>query len=64
MISTLLAAAASAALAAAPTQAPDQGEQQLLEQQLLEQIHRCAVEQPMPDYCEALLDRLIDGEQL
>lgn len=55
---TLLAAVASAALAAAPTQAPDQGEQQLLEQ-----IHRCAVEQPMPEFCEALLDRLIDGDQ-
>lgn len=56
MITTILAAAVTASLISANTPAPDPSEQLLLEQ-----IHRCAVEDPMPDFCEPLLQQLMEG---
>lgn len=59
MITTLLAAALVPVMAAA---LPSDAEQRA-EQELLRQIHACAVEDPMPSYCPALLEKILNGDQ-
>jgi hypothetical protein len=56
MISTLLAIVASTAVTSATAPTPQESEQLLLQQ-----IHQCAVEVPMPDFCGPLLERLLQG---
>lgn len=59
MITTLLAVTVAPALLAAM---PSNAEQQA-EQELLQQIHRCAVEEPMPSFCDELMQRLLNNEK-
>jgi hypothetical protein len=56
MIGALLAVMASTAVASASAPTPKESEQLLLQQ-----IHQCAVEEPMPDFCGPLLKRLMEG---
>lgn len=56
MIGALLVVMASTTLASASAPTPQESEQLLLQQ-----IHRCAVEEPMPDFCGPLLERLMQG---